>query len=96
MRVYELTSGRESFNLPVGALGACFDPVCLVMEGPECREQVQGHMMYLWLRLLGSTALTNMWSLERTVLEVVVAARTVVFLSGPSKYDKDKGKQGGD
>ena len=53
-------------------------------------------MIYLWLRLLGYTALTNMWSLERTVLEVVVVARTVVFLSGPSRCDKDKGKQGGD
>ena len=53
-------------------------------------------MIYLWLRLLGYTALTNMWSLERTVLEVVVVARTVVFLSGPSRCDKDKGKRGGD
>ena len=61
-----------------------------------CWQQVQGHMIYLWLRLLDPTALTNMWSFERTVMEAVVTARTVVFLSGPSRYDKDKGKQGGD
>ena len=29
------------------------------------------------------------------MLEVVVVARTVVFLCGPSRYDKDKGKRVG-
>lgn len=53
-------------------------------------------MIYLWLRLLDPTALTNMWSFKRTVMEAIVTARTVVFLSGPSRYEKDKGKQGGD
>ena len=35
-------------------------------------------MMYLWLRLLDPTALTNMWSFERTVMEAVVNTHSSV------------------